>query len=130
MDEHTEKVTATRTVWTGVLELARQTDMSMLERIVSVSAVAADYETKPFLALRLKLITAVQNCYEEESLKKLDGGEEKEASDDIELTIAEATYIDVLMPVTAFKHALTLKQDLWRAISNLYNKYRKEREAL
>ncbi len=127
---NTETITAVRSVWTAALEMSRQVDMGTSERIMSVSIVEADYDTKPFLALRMKLITAIQNCYEEEALKKLEGGNVKEESDSIELTIAEATYLDVLIAVTAFTHALTLKQDLWRAISSMYTKHRKEKEAL
>lgn len=128
----TEPVTAIRTVWAGVLELSRQTDMGTGERIMSVATVAADYETKPFLTLRLKLIEAVQSCYQEEDLKKLDAGGTKveEAAAEVELDIAEATYLDVLVQVTAFKGALTLKRNLWRVIATLYARHRKEKEAL
>ena len=128
----TETVTAIRTVWAGLLELSRQTDMGTGERILSVATVAADYETKPFLTLRLKLIEAVQSCYQEENLKRLDGPAAKveEETADVELDIAEATYLDVLVPVTAFKGALTLKRDLWRVIDTLYARHRKEKEAL
>ncbi len=129
----TETVTAIRTVWTGLLELSRQMDMSTGERVMSVAVVAADYETKPFLALRLKLIEAVQSCYQEEDLKKLDRkGKEKvdEETADVELDIAEATYLDLLVRVNEFTHALTLKKDLWRVIATLYARHRKEKEAL
>ena len=127
----TETVTANRTVWTGLLELSRQTDMGTGERVLSVATVAADYETKPFLALRLKLIEAVQSCYQAEDLKKLDSGKEKvdEETAEVELDIAEATYLDLLIPVTAFNHALTLKKDLWRVIATLHSRHRKEKEA-
>ncbi len=129
----TEPVTAIRTVWTGVLELAsRQMDVGTGERLLGVSIVAADYETKPFLALRLKLIDAVQGCYQDEDLKKLngDGAEAAESTADVELDIAEATYLDILVQVTAFKGALTLKRDLWRVIATLYARHQKEKEAL
>ena len=126
----TETVTANRTVWTGLLELSRQTDMGTGERVLSVATVAADYETKPVLALRVKLCEAVQSCYQAEDLKRLDTGKEKvdEETADVELDIAEATYLDVLVRVTEFKHALTLKLDLWRVISTLYSRHRKEKE--
>ena len=128
----TETVTAIRTVWTGLLELSRQTDMGTGERIMSVGTVAADYETKPFLTLRLKLIEAVQSCYQAEDLKRLDTGKEKvdEETADVELDIAEATYLDMIIRVTEFKGALTLKRNLWRVIATLYDRHRKEKEAL
>ncbi len=129
----TEPVTALRTVWLGVLELSRQTDMGTGERVLSVATVPADYETKPFLGLRLKLIEAVQSCYQDEDLKRLDsegGAKVEEATAEIELDIAEATYLDILVTVTAFKDALVLKQDLWRVISTLYSRHRKEKGAL
>ncbi len=128
----TETVTAIRTVWTGLLELSRHTDMGTGERILSVATVAADYETKPFLALRLKLIEAVQSCYQAEDLKKLDSGKEKvdEETADVELDIAEATYLDLLIRVNEFGHALTLKRNLWRVISTLYSHHQKEKEGL
>lgn len=126
----TEPVTAIRSVWTACLELSRQADMGSADRIMSVAVTEADYETKPFLALRLKLIAAIQNCYEEENLKKIDGGGSvEEASDEVELTIAEATYLDMILQVTTFKGALTLKRDLWRVISTLYERHRKAKEA-
>lgn len=128
---NTEIIAAPRKTWTSVLEMAQHTDMSTGEHIVSVAVVAADYETKPYLALRLKLLEAVQSCYEDEDLKKIDSGKDEveEASADIELTIAEVTYLDLLLKVTSFKKALTLKRDIWRAISNLYAKHQKEKEA-
>lgn len=127
----TEIITAPRKTWTSVLEMAQQMDMSTGEHIVSVAVVAADYETKPYLALRLKLLEAVQSCYEDEDLKKIDSkGTEEEASADIALTIAEVTYLDMLVKVTSFKGALTLKRDVWRAVSNLCAKHQREKEAL
>ena len=127
----TEIIRAPRKTWTAILEMAQHTDMSTGEHVVSVSVVAADYETKPFLALRLKLIEAVQSCYEDEDLKKIDNkGKEEEAEAEIELTIAELTYLDMLVKVTAFTGALTLKRAMWRAISNLHTKQQKEKEAL
>lgn len=130
MDD-TEPVTAPRTTWVGLLELSRHTDMSVAERIMGVTVGAADYETKPFLTLRLKLIEAIQSCYDEEGSKRLMGeGNDKEASAEVDLTIAEATYLDMMVRVAEFKGALTLKRDLWRAISALYTKHRREKEAL
>ena len=126
----TEPVTARRTVWTGLHEMSRQTDMAMLDRILGAGIEAADYETRPFLALRMKLIRAIQSCYEDESLQKLGGDGGKEASTEVELTIGEATYLDVLVQVSAFEGALTLKKDLWRVIDTLYARHRKEKEAL
>ena len=126
----TETVKATRGMWTYLLETSLHTDMAGSERIMGLSVVAADYETKPFLALRLKLIAAVQQCYESESLEKLGGGDVKEAADEVDFTIAEATYLDLSVRVDAFEGALTLKRELWRAIATLYAKHRREKEAL
>ncbi len=128
---NTETITAPRKTWTSVLEVAHQMDMSTGEHVVSVAVVAADYETKPFLALRLKLLEAVQSCFDDEDLKKIDSGKDEveEATAEVELTIAEVTYLDVLIQVVAFKGALTLKRDVWRAISNLCTKHQREKEA-
>ncbi len=126
----TETITAPRKTWTFVLEMAQQMDMSTGEHVVSVSVVPADYETKSYLAFRLKLIGAVQECYDEEDLGKIDNAKDKveEATAEVELTMAELTYLDVLIKVQSFKGALTLKRSLWRAISNMYARHRKDKE--
>lgn len=129
--DNTEIITAPRKTWLSVLDMANQTDMSTGEHIALVTVTAGDYETKPFLALRLKLMEAVQGCYEDEDLGKIDSEskEEKEAEAEVELTIAELTYLDMLVKVTAFKGALTLRRAVWRAVSNLCTRHQKEKEA-
>lgn len=127
--DNTEPVVASRSVWLAILEMVRHTEMSLAERILSVTITPADYETKFFLALRLKILTAVKGAYEEEDLKKLGGEKDvKEVSVEINLNIAEATYLDMTIRVADFKGALTLKRALWAIITTLCERHERERE--
>lgn len=121
-DEETEPITAPRPVWMAVLELARSTDMSLAERIASVSIQKADFETKPFLAMQLKLIQGVHRGLEREAVEKLGGGTPDETDIELDLTIAEAMYLHLVVKVADFKGALTLKKNLWRIICALYDR--------
>ena len=116
-----EPVIAPRTIWMAVLEIAIRTETSLAEKIGGVHVRLADFETQPFLALRLKILLAVQSGFEDETAKKLAADGESVVNDDIEidLTAAEALYLDMGVRVADFKGALTLKKGLWRAIASI-----------
>ena len=102
------------------MEIAIRTETSLAEKIGGVHVQLADFETQPFLALRLKIMLAVQSGFEDETAKKLArGGEGKVEETDIEidLTAAEALYLDMAIRVADFKGSLTFKKSLWRVIS-------------
>ena len=121
-DDATEPVAAPRSVWMAVMELARHTDMSLAEKIASLSIERADFDTRPFLALQLKLIQNIMRGYEQETAEKLEGSKGDESEVEIELTLAEALYLNMTIRVADFKWALTLKKHLWRVISTLYER--------
>lgn len=115
-DAATEPVIALRTVWMAVLEVAKHTDMSMADKLASMSIRIPDFETQGFLALRLKLIRGVYSGFEQETAEKLAEGTAKEAEIEIELTAAEAVYLDLSIGASAFKGAIEFKKNLWRVI--------------
>ena len=120
-----EPVIAPRTVWMAVMEVAIRTETSLAEKIDGVHVRTADFETQPFLALRLKIMLAVQSGFEDETAKKLARGDEgkvEETDIEIELTAAEALYLDMAVRVADFKGALTLKKGLWRVIGAILGK--------
>ena len=118
MDEDTEPVIAPRTAWMAVIDIASRTDMSLAEKIAGVNVQLADFETQAFLAMRLKIITAVQRGFENETAEKLAGnGKSGETDIEIDLTVAEAVHLDMAIRVADFKGALVLKKGLWRVIS-------------
>ncbi len=118
-DDATEPVIAPRTVWMSVLEVANHTDMSLADKIGSMSIRIPDFETQGFLALRLKLIRGVYSGFEQETAEKLAEGNAKEAEIEIELTAAEAIYLDLSIGATAFQGAMPLKKGLWRILVTL-----------
>jgi hypothetical protein len=117
VDELTEPVIAPRTVWLSVLAVAKRTDMSLADKIAGITVRHADFQTQPFLALRLKLIRNVQRAFEQETAEKLGSGEAEETEIEIGLTAAEAIYLDMSFEVAEFKGAMTLKKNLWRALT-------------
>ena len=120
MDEDTEPVTAPRTVWMAVLDIASRTDTSMAEKIAGVYVQLADFETQAFLAMRLKIILAIQSGFETETAEKIASGEKVHETDiEIDLTAAEAVHLDMAIRVADFKGALILKKGLWRVISTI-----------
>ena len=119
-DDDSEPVIAPRTIWMAVLEIAIRTEAPLAEKIGGVHVRIADFETQPFLALRLKIMLAVQSGFEDETAKKLARGDEGKAEEtdiEIDLTAAEALYLDMAIRVADFKGSLTLKKSLWRVIS-------------
>ena len=118
MDEDTEPVIAPRTVWMAVMDIASRTDTSLAEKIAGVNIQLADFETQSFLAMRLKIMLAVQSGFEKETAEKIAGGEKAGDTDiEIDLTAAEAIYLDMAIRVADFKGALIFKKGLWRAIA-------------
>ena len=121
-DDATEPVAVPRSVWMAAMELARHTDMSLAEKIASLNIERADFDTKPFLALQIKLIQNIMRGYEQETAEKLEGSKGEESEIEIELTLAEAMYLNLTIGASAFKGAMTLKKHLWRVISTLYER--------
>lgn len=118
IDDYTEPVIAPRTVWMAVMDIASRTDTSLAEKIAGVSIQLADFETQAFLAMRLKIMLAVLSGFEKETAEKIAGGEKASETDiEIDLTAAEAVYLDMAIRVADFKGALILKKGLWRAIT-------------
>ncbi|KKM27373.1 hypothetical protein LCGC14_1575370 [marine sediment metagenome] len=118
MDEDCEPVIAQRTTWMAAMELATRTDSSLAEKIGGVHVQVADFETQPFLAMRAKIMLAVQGGLERETAEKLTSGEKSTDTDiEIELTAAELVYLDMAVRVADFKGALSFKKALWRAIA-------------
>ena len=118
MDENTEPVIAPRTEWMAAMEIAIRTDTSLAEKIAGVHTQVADFETQPFLAMRTKLMLAVQGGLERETVEKLTSAGKSEDTDiEIELTAAECVYLDMAVRVADFKGALAFKKKIWRAIA-------------
>ncbi|KKM85524.1 hypothetical protein LCGC14_1288140 [marine sediment metagenome] len=124
-DDATEPVAVSRSAWMAVMELARHTDMSLSEKIASLNIERADFDTRPFLAMQLKLIQNIIRGYEQETAEKLEGSKGEESEIEIELTLAEALYLHLTIGVADFKGAMTLKKHLWRVISTLYEREKK-----
>ncbi len=117
MDEDTEPVIAPRTAWMAVMEVSTHTDSSLAEKIGGVHIQISDFETQPFLAMRTKIMLAVQGGLERETAEKLTSGEKSADTDiEIELTAAEGVYLDMAVRVADFKGALVFKKKIWRAI--------------
>ena len=117
----TDVIAAPRTVWMAVMELSRSTDMTGAEMIASLSTTRQDFESKPFLAMHLKFIQAVQMAFEQETAEKLTerAASPDEAEVEIDFTLAEATYLSLVIKIADFKGSLSLKKNLWRVIANL-----------
>ncbi len=119
-DDVTEPVIASRTVWMAALEVARNTNTSLADKVAGVTTQLADFETQPFLALRVKLIRGARRGFEQETAAKLgDDKDVPEAEVEIALTAAELIFLDLSIRVADFKGALTFKKSLWWALTDI-----------
>lgn len=115
-----EVIAAKRTIWMSVLASTRHADIQLADKIAGCLVETKDWGINPWLILRLKLVRAVQAAFEQEAATKLTSPEEAEVPEsevEINITAAEALFMDLSIQETAWKGALTFKRELWKIMS-------------
>ena len=107
-----------RSLWQYLLQGIIRSDMTTGERIATASIEARDYQTRPFLALRLKIIRGILRGLNDEAVQKLADEKSHESDVEILLTCGELTYLDLALDMTAFQGAVKVKQSIWKALED------------